>query len=377
MAGRQATIPVPINFESPKNYLNAFPIVQADPSVSGEAGKLLKQIRFKDLTLRGSTEAPISFVNSYGFIKPLRTREEFFSEMHKPSQAPCLTACCLPFGAGPAIEHPDKIMDDLDKVFIVVRKSASTIEECVFDIRKLPSSLSRHQLAGNRVLCVASDKYIKAPCKLTSGMDYTYNIVFLSITHCPPSQKFRVPMPIQSLRAKVMRSVHLEIMIKVDCDKNSPITKNLIYDPSNDIWMASIWFHLCNFYKGSKPFKEYDDQHFASKCRAMGLEVGLVDFWGPTFLVKAHGKIPHAARPFFGKHGWVCHPMMDCAPAISKSLWALSISILQVNAVLQASDLNQMIRMTDVVFPKVKINPDIAGVQKTRWNPVKKLVTID
>ncbi|AHH02038.1 matrix protein [Sosuga virus] len=375
MAHRQATIPVHVDHHSEKNHLRAFPIVQADSPEGTEKGRLIKQMRFKDLTPRGSTEPPISFINTYGFIKPLRTREEFFSELHKQSQTPCLTACSIPFGAGPALDHPERLLDEIEKALIVVRKSASTSEECVFEIRKLPPMLTRHQLAGNKILCVPSDKYVKAPGKLTSGVDYAYHIVFISVTLCPPSQKFRVPMPVQSLRAKVMRSVHLEVMLKIDCDPGSPITKNLIYDSENDVWLASIWFHLCNLYKGHKPFKEYDDHHFAAKCRSMKLEVGIVDLWGPTFLVKSHGKIPHAARPFFGKHGWVCHPIMDCAPAICKSLWALSVSIVQVTAVLQASDLSQMVRMTDVIFPKIKVNPDLHGLGKSRWNPVTKIVS--
>ncbi|QPF77629.1 matrix protein [Achimota pararubulavirus 3] len=376
MASFMSSIPLPVDLRSEKFHLRPFPIVQAPPDDEKSKGRLLKQLRIKNLVPRGSTEVPITFINSYGFIRPLRTHGEFFSELHRQDTTPCITACMLPFGAGPNLEMPTRLIDDLDKIQINVRKSASFREEIIFDVKRLPLSLSRHHLAKDRILCVSSEKYLKSPGKITSGVDYSYSVTFMSITYCPESLKFRVARPLQTIRAKVMRSVHLEIMLRIDCKSDSPIRKNLITEGMTEGGVVSLWFHICNLYQGKNPLKEYDDTYFTKKCKQMNIECGIVDLWGPTLMVHAHGRIPKMAQPFFNKKGWSCHPFSDAAAGLSKTLWSVGATIVGVNAILQASDLSQLVQFNDIIYPKVKIDKNLADFEPSKWNPLKKVVTI-
>nr|AVH78246.1 matrix protein [Tioman virus] len=372
MALRQATIPINVDTESEKNNLNPFPIVPITKEDGSPTGRLVKQLRIKNLTPRGSTELPLTFINTYGFIKPLMTYTEFYSELHHQSSTPCLTACMIPFGAGPFIENPHRILDECDRVNIVVRKSASVKEEIIFDVRRLPPLFNRHQISGNRLICVPSEKYVKSPGKMIAGTDYAYQIAFVSLTFCPESQKFRVARPLQTIRSPIMRSVQLEVILKIDCAANSPLKRFLIISPDSKDCFASVWFHICNLYRGNKPFKAYDDTYFSQKCRAMQLECGIVDMWGPTLVVKAHGKIPKMARPFFSSKGWSCHAFADAAPTLARALWSVGAQITQVNAILQPSDLHQLVQISDVIWPKVKLDEKIQSYAAAKWNPFKK-----
>ncbi|AFX75107.1 matrix protein [Achimota virus 1] len=374
MAHRQASVSLKVDPVSEKNHLRPFPIVQVTPDSGNGRGRLMKQIRIKDLTPAGSTEPPITFVNTYGFVKPLRTRSEFFSEFHRPDSSPSITACTLPFGAGPNIDHPMRLLEEIEKCHIVMRKSASLREEVVYTIQKLPPILAYHQIASQKLICVPSEKYLKAPSKMQSGVDYTYCISFLSIVYCPPSLKFRVLRPLQMMRSSTMRSIQIEVLLEVDCDDSSPATRFLIRDEATQKWRASVWFHLCNIIKSHQGGDKYDDHYFNDKCRKMDLEVGIIDMWGPTFLVKAHGRVPKSAKVYFSQKNWACHPLVDAAPALSKILWSVGASIVQVNAILQPSDLNQLAQFSDVIYPKVKINRALAGSPPSKWNPVKKAV---
>ncbi|ADI80719.1 matrix protein [Tuhoko virus 2] len=374
MAHRQATVSIKVNHESEKNHLRPFPIVQLPPSPGGSRGRLTRQIRIKDLTPAGSTEPSLTFINTYGFAKPLRTRTEFFSELHKPDSLPSVTACTLPFGAGPNIEHPMRLLDEIEKVHIVMRKSASAREEIVFNVCRLPPILSKHHIATQKLVCISSEKYLKAPGKMISGMDYNYHIAFISVVYCPASLKFRVMRPLQLLRSSTMRSIQLEVILVIECSDNSPATRNLIFDDESKTWRASVWFHLCNILKSNKSAEKYDDHYFNEKCKKMDLEVGIADMWGPTFLVKAHGKIPKTAQVYFSPKGWSCHPLVDAAPALSKILWSTGARIVNVNAILQPSDLGQLVQVSDVIYPKVKINKKLMNTAPSRWNPVKKAV---
>ncbi len=367
MAIPQSKISIPVDETSQKNVLNPFPIVQVTKETGVPTGRLVKQLRVKNLTPKGSTEIPLTFVNTYGFIKPLRTYTEFFSELHPQESTPSITACMLPFGAGPYIENPQRLLQDCDRIHIVARKSASLKEEVIFDVRKLTPIFSKHHIAAERVICVSSERYVKSPSKMTAGVDYAYQITFISVTFCPESLKFRVARPIQKLRMPIMRSVQLEIILSIDCAMNSPLRKCLIIEPGKKECKASIWVHICNIYRGKKPFKQYDDQYFIQKCKKMQLECGIVDMWGPTFLVRAHGKIPKLAKPFFSSRGWACHSLSDAAPGISKALWSVGAKIVEVNAILQPSDLHQLVQVSDTIWPKVKLNEKLVDYPKSKW----------
>ncbi|ADI80712.1 matrix protein [Tuhoko virus 1] len=369
-----ASIPIPVNPDSGKSNLKPFPIIKAPADQSGHTGKIVRQIRIKNLTPKGSTEIPITFMNTYGFIKPIWTHGEFFSEFHRNNSTPSLTACMLPFGTGPFVDNPSKLLGDLEKIQINVKKSASLREEVIFDIKTIPFAFTKFQIGRERIICVSSDRYVKCPGKLTSGVEYSYCIAFISLTFCPESYKFRVARPLQQLRTSYMRAIQLEIIMKIDCAPDSPIKRNLIYDKENDIYIASVWLHLCNILKGKNHFKTYDDTYFANKCRKMQLVCGIADMWGPTIIVHSKGRIPKSAAPYFNSKGWACHPLSEIAPSITKILWSVGATILQVNAVLQPSDISSAAGTSDLIYPKVKINPDLAEERGIKWNPLRKAV---
>ncbi|AFX75115.1 matrix protein [Achimota virus 2] len=376
MSSMASSIKLPVDLRSEKYHLHPFPIVQTPSGEDGKGSRLVKQLRIKNLMPRGSTEQPITFLNTYGFVRPMRTHGEFFSEFHRPDTTPCVTACMLPFGAGPFLDNPTRLIDEIDKAHIIIRKSASYREEIIFDIKKLPSMLTQHQLAQDKIICVSSEKFLKSPGKVTSGVDYLYSITFMSITYCPASYKFRVSRPLQIIRAKAMRSVHLEIMMRIECKKDSPLLKNMITTDGSEGGVVSVWFHICNLYKGNNPAKEYDDSYFSKKCKQMDIECGIVDMWGPTLMVHAHGHIPKMAKPFFNRKGWACYPFSDAAAGLSKTLWSVGATIVEVNAILQASDLAQLTHVHDIIYPKVKLSKELVNYQPSKWNPLKKIVSI-
>nr|AIF74180.1 matrix protein [Bat paramyxovirus] len=372
MSSRQGKIPIPLNDSHEDNTLPAFPIVLTGKDGSNGKGKLAKQLRIKNLMPVGSTESPISFVNTYGFIRPLMTYTDFYSETLPQVQTPCLTACMIPFGAGPNLSDPGQILKEVEKVQIIVRKSASVREEVVFDVRSVPALFSNHWIWNERIICVSSERFVKTPSKLIAGTDYSYSISFVSVTFCPESYKFRVPRPLQRVRAKFMRSVLLEIILELECREDSPLRKQFAVDASSNKCVASLWIHVFNMYKNRKPFRDYDDAYFNTKCKSMNLICGIADIWGPTIIVQARGKIPAMARQYFNHKGWACHPISSSVPNLSKTLWSVGAQIKEVNAVLQASDLTQLVKTNDIISPKIKIQTQANEYPRSIWSPFKK-----
>nr|UCZ51387.1 M [Eptesicus fuscus orthorubulavirus] [Eptesicus fuscus orthorubulavirus] len=374
MAPMQSKIKLHNHAEAHEINLRAFPI---EIETNKEGKKLLvKQIRVRTLGHADQDSESICFLNSYGFIKEAPKEEEFIREDRPPESKITLTACMLPLGPGPNIRSPNQLLKSAADMKISVRKTAGSREQVIFHVTRAPPILQNFQFIRERYACVSSDKFIKSPGKIRAGPDYCYIITFLSLTYCPISQKFKVPRPLLSFRSTRMRSVHLEVIFKIQCSSDSPLKKGLITDDEKGVPKASVWIHLCNFYKGRNITKTYDEAYFAEKCKKMALSVGISDLWGPTIVVHAEGKIPKAASLFFNSRGWALHPLSDAAPTLAKSLWSIGCEILEVNAILQGSDYSSLLLSSDVLYRKIKIDPHIQTRSSTGWNPFKKTISM-
>ncbi|UBB42362.1 matrix protein [Wufeng Rhinolophus sinicus rubulavirus 1] len=370
MAPTQSKICIANCAETHEKTLRSFPI-EVDKGPNGEK-LLVKQIRVRTLGHADHASESICFLNSYGFIKEIEKSKEFIREGDGKDNKIIVTACMLPFGAGPNISSPKNLLESMGEVAVNVRKTAGAKEQVIFQLVRASTTLRGFQFTHDRFTCVSSDKFIKSPSKMVAGTNYCYVITFLSLTYCPVSQKFKVPRPILNLRTPRMRSVHLEIILKIMCAADSPIKKTLIVDEAGGDPKASVWIHLCNFYKGRSITKTYDEAYFADKCRRLLLNVGISDLWGPTIVVHARGKIPKAASIYFNQHGWALHPIADAAPALSKQLWSVGCEIIEVNAILQGSDFAGLLDSPDIVHRKIKIDHRRASYPSGKWNPFKK-----
>nr|ALN39194.1 matrix protein [Orthorubulavirus suis]ALN39195.1 matrix protein [Orthorubulavirus suis]ALN39196.1 matrix protein [Orthorubulavirus suis]ALO61984.1 matrix protein [Orthorubulavirus suis]ALO61985.1 matrix protein [Orthorubulavirus suis] len=363
---------IPLN--QPQNQdtaqLQPFPLVMSEP----ENGKrrLLKQLRIKRIPPLSIGDQQITFINTYGFIRASRTFTEFISELHRPGLQPIVTACMLPFGAGPLLDSPEKILEGLDLCEIKVRKSAAVKEEILFEVTALPKIFQGFQISAQPLIKVSSEKYVKAPGKINAGAEYKFYPTFVSLTYCPTTLKFKVARPLATVRAKFMRSIHLEILLIFECKDDAPMAKALIKRDERDGYQASVWVHMCNITKSTQKFKTYDDSYFGQKVLAMKPVIGLVDMWGPTITVHISGKMPKTAAPYFNSRGRSCHPLSEVAPSIAKMAWSNGCRIHQVNAILQESDLSLIPGSDDILFRKVPVDPENINFKSTYWNPFRK-----
>nr|QEG03869.1 matrix protein [Human parainfluenza virus 4b] len=374
MAPTQSKVKIHNLAEAHEKVLRAFPI---EVEQNSEGKKLLvKQIRIRTLGHADHSNDSICFLNTYGFIKEAVSQTEFMRAGQRPESKNTLTACMLPFGPGPNVGSPQKMLEYAEDIKIHVRKTAGCKEQIVFSLDRTPQVFRGFQFPRDRYACVPSDKYIKSPGKLVAGPNYCYIITFLSLTFCPSSQKFKVPRPILNFRSTRMRGIHLEIIMKITCSENSPIRKTLITDDPENGPKASVWIHLCNLYKGRNPIKVYDEAYFAEKCKQMLLSVGISDLWGPTIAVHANGKIPKSASLYFNSRGWALHPIADASPTMAKHLWSIGCEIIEVNAILQGSDYSALVDHPDVIYRKIRIDPAKKQYAHSKWNPFKKAISM-
>lgn len=368
MAGSQIKIPLPKPSDVESQKLNAFPVIMSQEG----KGRLMRQIRLRKLLSGDPSDLQITFVNTYGFIRAAPQSSEFISESSPQQNTPVITACMLSFGAGPVLDDPQQMLKALDQADIRVRKTASDKEQILFEINKIPNLFKFHQIASDHLIQASSDKYVKSPAKLTAGVNYIYCATFLSVTICSASLKFRVARPILAARSRLVRSVQMEVLLRVFCKPESPVAKSMLQDPDGEGCIASVWFHLCNLCKGRNKLRSYDENYFAAKCKKMNLAVSIGDMWGPTILVHAGGHIPTTAKPFFNTRGWVCHPIHQSTPSLAKTLWSSGCEIKSASAILQGSDYASLAKTDDIIYSKVKIVKESSSYKGVAWNPFKK-----
>ncbi|AFN06856.1 M protein [avian paramyxovirus 11] len=344
-------INLPIPTGHPDLELLAFPIIVE----RGQDGQktLQRQYRIGSVgDIFGSKETGL-FLTCYGFIEESYTstiqgKSRFFSE-HQGGHPKIVTAALLPLGCVNPREDIDRLIEDSYTLKVLISKNVDSKERVVFKFVNKPAALSANKLLINGGVILDAEAFVKCPSKLTTNMEYSFRVVFVSVTRLDQTKLYRVNESISKIRNPHLIAVNLEVKILLHLTPDNPQLKFLIKHEKGGV--GSVWIHLCNFAKKNMKGTLRSIQDVTEKVKRMALAVSLEDLWGPTVIVRANGTMSKYALGFFSTSKTACHPIYKLAPEIAKIMWSCSSEIIEANIIVQGSMKNDILTGSDLEIP--------------------------